>query len=74
MSERADIIFNGLVADQDAKPRKRSFGNSVRRASRRSPVGANPTWPIGRSAGSNQGDEGPGSEYQNSLTRETVNN
>ena len=29
-------------------------GNSVRRESRRSPVGANPTRPIGRSAGSNQ--------------------
>ena len=28
--------------------------NSVRRESRRSPVGANPTRPIGRSAGSNQ--------------------
>ena len=44
--------------------------NSVRRESRRSPVGANPTRPIGRSAGSNQGDEGPDSEYQNSSTRD----
>jgi len=34
----------------------------VRRESRRSPVGANPTRPVGRSAGSNQGDEG-GNEF-----------
>ena len=49
----------------------RHFINSVRRASRRSPVGANPTRPIGRSAGSNQGDERWDSEYQNSSTRDT---
>ena len=35
---------------------------SVRRESRRSPVGANPIRPIGRSAGSNQSDEG-GNEF-----------
>ena len=35
-----------------------SADNSVRRESRRFPVGANPTRPIGRSAGSNQGDAG----------------
>jgi hypothetical protein len=28
--------------------------------------------PIGRSAGSNQGGEGPGSEFQNSLAREML--
>jgi hypothetical protein len=36
--------------------------NSVRRESRRSPVGANPIRPVGRSAGSNQSDEG-GNEF-----------
>ena len=35
---------------------------SVRRESRRSPVGANSIRPIGRSAGSNQSDEG-GNEF-----------
>ena len=34
-------------------------------------MGANPIGPIGRSAGSNQSDKGPDSEYQNSSTRET---
>jgi hypothetical protein len=51
-------------------PARDGVVNSVRRESRRSPMGANPTWPIGRSAGSNQSDEEPGSEYQNSLTRD----
>ena len=45
--------------------------NSVRDESRRSRVFANPKWPIGRSAGSNQGEEAPNTVSQNSLTRET---
>jgi hypothetical protein len=43
----------------------------VCRERRRFSVGANPTRPIRRSAGSNSGDEGPDSESQNSLTRDT---
>ena len=35
-------------------------------------MGANLTRPIGRSAGSKQGDEGPGRQYLNSSTRDTV--
>jgi hypothetical protein len=43
--------------------------NPVRPESRRYPADANLTLPIGGLAASNQGEEGPYSEYQNSSTR-----
>jgi hypothetical protein len=42
--------------------------NPVRRTSRRSPVGANPVRPVGRSAGGSQSDEGP-----DSLRQQVIN-
>jgi hypothetical protein len=52
------LVFTATLGDI-ANP-----SNSVRRESRRSPVGANPTRPSGRSAESNQGDGGPSSLRQ----------
>ena len=66
----ADVCGSWLVS-LPRPGRVEGPNNSVRRESRRSPVGANPIRPIGRSAGSNQCDEGPDSEFQNSLMRET---
>ncbi len=55
-------VCSGWLLSPETPARVGSPSNSVRRESRRSPVGANPTRPIGRSAGSNQGDDGLNSE------------
>ena len=53
-----------IIADVRMPEMDGDVPDSVRRESRRSPVGANPTRPIGRSAGSNQATRGRQSLYQ----------
>src|SRR6478736_3546287 len=54
----------------EAVDRLASVNKPVCRESRRSPVVANSTRPIGRSSGSKLGDERPDTEYQNSSRRD----
>ena len=61
--EPSSVVLSAVRASRTgcvglAEGHVEGFSNPVRRESRRSPVGANPTRPLGRSAGSNQSGDG----------------